>query len=119
MTLFQIILNSQELFFITFSLEPLFHFMPTPHNFSGSVALNYGTPARNWTVNFTSDNLFFYDIFSQPTFDIVSVNHCFPTRNTLITECECYYSRKLDFPDQCIALSPMTLNKWVHLGASL
>ena len=47
--------------------------MPAPHNFSGSVALNYGTPARNWTVNFTRDNLFFYDIFIQAIFDIVLI----------------------------------------------
>ena len=43
---------------ITFSLFES-DFMLAQNNFSGSVALNYGTPARNWTVNFTRDNLFF------------------------------------------------------------
>ena len=47
--------------------------MLAQNNFSGSVALNYGTPARNWTVNFTRDNLFFYDIFFQAIFDIVLI----------------------------------------------
>ena len=45
-------------FGITFSLFQ-FHFMLAPHNFSGSVALNYESYTRNWTVNFTRDKMYF------------------------------------------------------------
>ena len=46
-------------FGITVSLFQ-FHFMLAPHNFSGSVALNYESYTRNWTVNFTRDKMYFF-----------------------------------------------------------
>ena len=46
-------------FGISFSLFQ-FHFMLAPHNFSGSVALNYESYTRNWTVNFTRDKMYFF-----------------------------------------------------------
>ena len=56
---------------ITFSLFES-DFMLAQNNFSGSVALNYETYTRNWTVNFIREKSF----FTTTSLQAVKIHHC-------------------------------------------
>ena len=94
--------------------------MLAPHNFSGSVALNYESYTRNWTVNFTRDKMYFFTttslqavVYHPPHVEEVSES---------LSSCKIMQSgvgrdtKATDCPNHCME-SVMTSNKWVELGA--